>query len=122
MPEGADAAVDADFAVLLEVRDAVTRSMEDARDQGVIKKSQEADIAIMAPAQVADVLARYPEDMLAELLIVASVSISEGEELSVNTTHTDMPKCERCWNHRELSGEAGYEDICTRCARVVEAL
>ncbi len=122
MPEGADAAVDRDFAVLLDVRDAVTKALEDARDQGVIKKSQEADVTVMAPLDVLEVLKRYDEDVLTEMLIVATVKLKAADELAASVVRTSLPKCERCWNHRELSGQPGYEDICDRCASVVEAL
>ncbi len=121
MPEGADGAVKADFAQLLALRDAVTKAMEEARDQGIIKKSQEAAVTVTAPEEVLEVAKRQPEGMLSEMLIVATVTFEAGEELTATVAHTDLPKCERCWNYRELSTDAGYEDICPRCEEVVKA-
>ncbi len=122
MPEGADREVEERFAVLLSVRDAATKALEEARDQGILKKSQEAAVAVTASADAASVIDGLPEGALEEMLIVATVAVEKGEGLSASVTRTDLPKCERCWNHRVLSTDAGYEDICPRCEGVVKAL
>ncbi len=122
MPEDAGATVEADFTQLLALRDAVTKAMEEARDQGIIKKSQEAAVVVTAPDEVREVAERQPEGVVSELLIVASVAFEAGDELKATITHTDLSKCERCWNHRELGGDDGHPDVCARCAEVLDGL
>jgi len=122
MPEDARAAVEADFTQLLALRDAVTKAMEEARDQGIIKKSQEAAVVVTVPDEVREVAERQPEGVMSELLIVASVAFEAGDELKATITHTDLPKCERCWNHRELDGNDDHPDVCARCAEVLDGL
>ncbi len=69
MPEDARAAVEADFTQLLALRDAVTKAMEEARDQGIIKKSQEAAVVVTVPDEVREVAERQPEGVMSELLM-----------------------------------------------------
>ncbi len=119
MPDGIAEGVMADFAVLLDVREAVTKALEDARDAKIVKKSQEAAVAVVAPREVLDVVAKYPSEVIDEMLIVASVDFKEGSDLSASVEKTSLEKCERCWNYREIGTDAAHPDICERCAAVV---
>ena len=122
IPEGEQEKVTEKFDVILAVRDAVTKAIEDARNSGVFKKSQEADIVISAPADVIEMLSSLPQGSLEELLIVATVELSCADygEISAKASKTSLPKCERCWNHRELSDKEGFGDVCDRCADVLQ--
>ncbi len=122
MPQGAEEAVAADFAVLLAVREAVTKALESARNEGIIKKSQEADVTIGAPAEVLRVVGAYDASVMEEMLIVANVVFEEADELTASVAHTALQKCERCWNYRELGADAAHPDVCGRCAEVLETL
>ncbi len=121
MPEGAEREIEADFDVLLQIRDVVTKAIEDARDGGVIKKSQEADVVVEAPEDMIEVVRRQPDGTLEEMLIIASVDLQPSDSLKAHVSHTTLPKCERCWNYRELSSDKGFEDICQRCEEVVRS-
>lgn len=122
MPEGADAQISADFEILLEVREAVTKALEEARTEGVIKKSQEAAVFLSAPADVMETVKRYPASTLEDMLIVASVSLEPSDEISASVKKTDLPRCDRCWNYRELGGNRNHPDICERCGDVLDSL
>jgi isoleucyl-tRNA synthetase len=113
IPEAAGAAVAADFACLMDVRDVVTRAIEEARAAGLIKKSQEASVSVAAPADVLAVCNKYDKAVFGEMFIISEIEFTEGAELAATVAATEKPKCERCWNYREL--EAGA-DICPRCA------
>ena len=121
-PEGAQEAIRADFDVLLAMRDAVTKALEDARGAGEIKKSQEADVTIRAPREMLAVAQAYAPEVLQEMLIVATVAFEEADELSASVAHTALDRCERCWNYRVLCGDAAHPDVCERCASVLDAL
>ena len=112
------------FATLLEARDVVTKALEDARNDKVVNKSQEAEILIEAPEAVASVLAAFDATDLEELFIVSKVSVSavEGDAMRALVSKTDLPKCPRCWNHRELGGNEGHADVCRRCGDVLDAV
>ncbi len=125
LPEGEEADVlMSRFSVLLDVRDAVTKALEDARNAKVINKSQEAELSIAASVSVATTLNFFNPSDLEELFIVAKVIVTscEGEETKVDVARTAAPRCPRCWNHRELGGNVGHPDVCTRCGDVLDAL
>ncbi|TJW12171.1 isoleucine--tRNA ligase [Parvibacter caecicola] len=112
----------ADFAQIMAVRDVVTKALEDARTAKVINKSQEAAIALTAPADVAQLLERYGLPMLEELFIVATVRVEEGDQLSAAVSVAEGEKCPRCWNIRALGGNPRHPDVCERCGDALDAL
>ncbi len=111
-----------DFETVLAVRECVSKALEDAKDAKTISKSQEACIAVSAPRDVLDVLDGFGADVIEELLIASSCTWSEGDELAAQVQATDKPKCPRCWNHRDLGGVAGHDDVCARCGSVLDAV
>lgn len=106
----------------MAVRDVVTKALEDARTAKVINKSQEAAIALTAPADVAQLLERYGLPMLEELFIVATVRVEEGDQLSAAVSVAEGEKCPRCWNIRALGGNPRHPDVCERCGDALDAL
>lgn len=106
------------YTTVLEVREAVTKALEDARNEKIVGKSQEASVAITVPEQSVEVLKARGLEALAAMFIVAEVSVTKGSELQVAVLTASGDKCPRCWNHRDLT-EAG---VCARCADVLTAL
>lgn len=121
MPEDARSQVESLFETILDARDAVTKAIEDSRNAGNIKKSQEASVTLYAPVSVIEKLKNLPAGTLEELFIVASVDFkeTEGDEISADALATIMEKCERCWNYRELETNSEFKDVCKRCAAVL---
>ncbi len=110
------------YKVVLEVRDSVTKALEDARDSKKVNKSQEAAVAIIAPKEVLDTLGARGERELADMFIVSDVSLFAGERLAVSIESATGEKCPRCWNYRSLGTEASHPDLCARCAGVLDSL
>lgn len=112
------------FESIMDVRDAVTKALEGARDAGTINKSQEADVALQVPQSLIQKLETIGTEALADLFIVSQVKMSirpdDSEEISVEITPSSLQKCERCWNYREIGVVEGYPDICERCSEVME--
>ncbi len=106
----------ADFEVVLEARDAVTKAIEEAREADLVKKSQEAEAAVKAPADALATLRKFDDAFYSEFFIVAGVTFEAGEDEGYVATvsRTQAEKCPRCWNYRELAGE-----VCPRCAEVL---
>jgi len=122
VPEAAKKRVLADFAVVLEVRDAVTKALEDARNEKLLTKSQEATVSVKVPAELLAVLETYDAAMFEELFIVSQVNFSRGDELSVEVGTTNLEKCPRCWNYRDLGGNANHPEVCKRCGDVLDKI
>lgn len=105
------------YAAALEVRDAVTKTLEDARGVGAISKSQQASVVATVPATTAALLEGCGLD-LAEFFIVAAAELVEGqgEEVVATVAPAQGSRCERCWNVREV----GEDGLCGRCHDAVE--
>ncbi|GAB4273731.1 MAG: isoleucine--tRNA ligase [Coriobacteriia bacterium] len=110
-----------DYALVAEVREAVTKALEDARAEGLIRKSQEASLTLHAPSNTIEALRARGEEALAEMFIVSSVTLAEtdGGEVVVEVSLADGEKCARCWNYRPLGVDASRPDVCARCAEVL---
>jgi isoleucyl-tRNA synthetase len=114
-----------DFTVVLGVRDAVTKALEDARGAKTVGKSQEARVEVTLAPLAAEVLARLPKGTLEELFIVAEVHLTVRDSLlepHVKVTKAAGEKCPRCWNIRELGEDAAHPAVCARCAAVLTEL
>jgi isoleucyl-tRNA synthetase len=110
----ADAALVADFSVLIAWRDRVTKALEPFR--AAKHKSVDARVTLRPPEADRAVLARY-EGELADLFIVSAVELGAagaGPDLIHVVEHAG-PRCERCWKHFDkLAAEPS--DVCERCA------
>ena len=107
----ADAALVADFAVLIAWRERVTKELEPFR--AAKHKSVDARVTLHPSAKDRAVLERYAGE-LADLFIVSAVEIGDSGDTVDVVAHTG-PRCERCWKHFErLAAEP--DDVCERCA------
>ncbi|WP_088332162.1 isoleucine--tRNA ligase [Lacimicrobium sp. SS2-24] len=112
---------------LIAVKDAVNKALEQARRDGLIGGSLEANVTLYASAPLADVL-RKLSDELRFVLITSSAQVadehsrpdtlspSEMAGLWVQVTKSDGSKCVRCWHHREDVGDnEQHPQLCGRC-------
>ena len=123
IPEDAEQSA-AQFDVMMGVREVVTKALEEARNAKLVGKSQEAAIKVVAPAAVVEVANGFAKGVLEELFIVARVEFVEGdvEEPVAEVTVAEGEKCPRCWNIRELGGNANHADVCERCGDALDAI
>ena len=110
---------------MLAARDAVTKAIEEARNEKLINKSQEAEVVVRAPEALCETASTFDASVFEELFIVARVTFEPNgteDEITATVVKTELPKCPRCWNHRELGGNANHNDVCERCGDVLDAL
>ena len=69
-----------------------------------------------------DHLARYDAAVFEELFIVSSVAFVKGGELAATVEPATGEKCPRCWNFRELGGNANHPQVCKRCGDALDAI
>jgi isoleucyl-tRNA synthetase len=111
-----DAALLARYERLFEIRGAVTKALEDARNAKLIGAGLEAMITITADAGTRAFLESFGED-LRFFFIVSRVELKEGAELKVEVAHAAGEKCERCWHYTtDVGRDARYPGACARCA------
>jgi isoleucyl-tRNA synthetase len=123
-PARADAALQARWETLLEVRSAVLKELEKQRAAGYIGSSLEAQVSLRAGGQRAATLADYGAEALSFLFIVSQVTLETAgnEDLVVQVERARGRKCERCWHYETTVGEdPTFPTICHRCVRNVRA-
>ncbi len=105
-----------DFKTLIAWRERVNKALEPFR--AAKHKSEDAAIVVAAPASDRAILERHAAG-LAELFIVSSVALADGDEVTV-AEHPGT-KCARCWKHYDHLA-ASPNDVCERCAGALGAL
>ena len=111
-----------DYQMVREVRDAVTKALEDARNDKVVGKSQEAVVHLRVDPDMAQIISKRGDQALREFLIVSDVIVtSDGDpgEIIVTPQVTTLEKCPRCWNYRQLGDDDSHVEVCERCARAL---
>src|SRR5436309_5254172 len=126
-----DRALAARFGRLLEVRGAVTKAIEEARQAGLVKQSTEARVVLGTTGGGPDGLASLIAEQAAglpEFFLVGDVVVGDGAGaadspgvpgLRVQVERALGGKCARCWNIRALGEDPRRPDICGRCAAVI---
>jgi isoleucyl-tRNA synthetase len=106
--------------VLREVRSLVLKRIEEARTAGQVGSSLQAEVRIVAPADVSALL-RALTDELRFVMITSAASVEDGAALACTVTPSPHQKCERCWHYREdVGSHAAHPTICGRCVTNLE--
>jgi isoleucyl-tRNA synthetase len=111
----------ADWALLMELREDVFKSLEEARALKTIGKSLEAEVILdLSDEQSALVEKHIGVDRLAQWLIVSKVTLDKAdtryEVCGVNVVLASGHTCPRCWNVTESAAE---DHLCDRCGGVL---
>lgn len=107
---------------LLETREKVLKSLEEAREKKEIGNSLEAEIVLILSPQEEEFFRKY-KPLLPELFITSGVSFQtgEGEYTQVKVVRAKGEKCRRCWNFSTYVGKSSeYPNLCQRCEEVVK--
>ncbi|MDG6779088.1 isoleucine--tRNA ligase [Thiomicrorhabdus sp. zzn3] len=115
------------WAQMMEVRSAVSKQLEQLRNDKVIKGSLTAEVTLYCEDGLLDAIAAL-EDELRFVLITSYAVVkplseksdqaveSEMAGLWIEAGATEKPKCARCWHHREEVGQnAEHPELCQRC-------
>ena len=111
-----------DFKAILELRDEVTKALEEKRNEKVINKSQEAFVYVTAPQDALELFTRQDSSFYEELFIVSGIEFNAGSELKVDIQPSSLEKCPRCWNFRELTTSGVHAGVCERCAHALDEM
>jgi isoleucyl-tRNA synthetase len=98
------------------VRDTVNVAIESLRADKSVGSSLQADVTIQVPAEILPFVSALGDE-LRFVLMVASVTVEEGAELSATVAVDQGSKCERCWHYTDDVGtDPQHPTICGRCA------
>lgn len=127
-----DAAMGAEFwALVQEVKTAVNRAMEAARNEGVIGGSLQAEVTLYCDASLQSELEKLGDELRFVLITSAArlqplaessgAVATELDNLEVAIRASSGSKCVRCWHHREEVGTiAAHPELCLRCVDNIE--
>ena len=108
---------------LMQVREAVSKSLEEVRQTRAIGNSLDAQVTISSGAATASLLRRHADD-LRYIFIVSQVHVEEaaGEDAPLQSTVSpaEGEKCGRCWNYSvRVGSDPDFPTLCERCLPVV---
>lgn len=116
-----------DWRLVMDVKEAVNKALEEARREGLVKGSLDAEITLHAPPAVADVLSRIEAELrfvtiTSDATLVRCEGLGTGGELvKVDIRASDAAKCVRCWHRRrDVGSDVRHPELCSRCVENVE--
>ncbi|GAB5593821.1 isoleucine-tRNA ligase [Umbelopsis nana] len=135
-PQWENAAVKEEWDLLRAVKGEVNRTLELARQDKIIRSSQEATVDIFLPnasSTTCSVLKKH-ERTLAALFITSDVkvhldrdavpsghqrecTVSDADQVVITTRRAELHKCPRCRNYHSASEDA----LCARCTGIIDA-
>ena len=117
-PVSDSAALLTKYTALREVRNDVTKQLEEVRVAGGIGSSLQAEVELKASGDKFDLLSSLDDDLKFVLITsqAKAVKVATPEEEVVTVTPSAAQKCERCWHYRPTVGiHAEHTGLCDRC-------
>ena len=126
LPAGAELGRDF-WQQVLQVKQAVNKAIEEARNQKVVKANLAAEAVLYVNDELQALLSRLGDELrfvtitsTAVLQPLASAPATVAESslagLKVGIAASPHAKCVRCWHHREDVGQHGdHPELCGRC-------
>ena len=126
---------DIDWSQMVAVREAVKKVLEDLRIKGQIGSGLNAEVALYAEGEVAELLQRFGEELRfwfitseARVLPLAAhpadavlAKLDGGQTLWISAMPSTHTKCERCWHQRaDVGRHALHPTLCGRCVSNVD--
>jgi isoleucyl-tRNA synthetase len=118
-----DKKLDSKWKKILNLREVVQKSLEEARQKGIIGSSLEAEVVLYVKDSYMKSLGISKED-LATVFITSNVKIENlgktTKEIKVKIKKTEGEKCARCWKwSKEVNKIKGFPKLCSRCAKIM---
>jgi isoleucyl-tRNA synthetase len=119
-----------DWSRMIEIRESVSKALEDLREAGTIGSSLDAQVQIYADGELLSALQQLGDE-LRFVFITSTASVHSMNEkpveavaedgYAVSVSATDRSKCVRCWHRRDSVGSISeHPELCGRCAENVD--
>ncbi len=124
-----DRTLDQKMQRLKAIRNAVLKTIENAREQGLVRSSLEARVCLYITRFKTFRFLQDNRDLLMAIFIVSDVTLERVNsfasgvspspdipELGIKVERIDFSKCQRCWNYRASVGKnSAHPQLCQRC-------
>ncbi|WP_417766232.1 isoleucine--tRNA ligase [Spongiibacter tropicus] len=108
------------------VKTAVNKVLENARNEGVVGGSLQAEVTLFCSEELIDTLAKLGDElrfvlitsaaMLAPISASNEAATTDVDGLEVRVRASEGMKCTRCWHHRDDVGQSlEHPELCFRC-------
>jgi isoleucyl-tRNA synthetase len=110
-----------------EVREKVSKALEEDRQSKAIGTSLEAQIGLRCGTKAYEYLKTF-EPGLRFLFVVSEVELTEDRALAADAVEVTVApavgqKCERCWNYRpEVGSHSDVPNVCSRCYAALQEM
>jgi isoleucyl-tRNA synthetase len=111
------------WELLLQIREKVTKALEESRQARDIGNSLEAKVLIRAHPEVVNYLSTFLEPRF--IFLVSGFGLEEDssydrEDVRVGVQMAEGEKCQRCWNYRlSVGSHSDLPVVCSRCYEVL---
>jgi isoleucyl-tRNA synthetase len=132
LPE-ANGRAQVNWQLIQSAKESVNQAIEAARNDGLVKGSLSAEVALYADGAVFDALTALGDEIrfvtiTSEVDLYplseapdSAVTDSVCPQLAVVVKATESEKCERCWHHRpDVGSVSAHPTLCTRCVDNVD--
>lgn len=127
-----DKDLEAKWAEILTIKEAVSKALEEARQLKTIGHSLDALVKVYSKDADDNKILKSIESDLKDILIVSQVVVTDTKEddmcgtelkegLSVKILKAEGEKCERCWNYSvDVGANKDHPTICGKCSQVLK--
>lgn len=116
---------------IAKIKDAVNKTLEVKRKEGVVGKGLEAEVVLYCDGANRDALMLLGDELRFVLMtskvtiepLAQAVGLSESDVpgLAVEINRSNATKCVRCWHHSENIGQhSAHPELCQRCVENVD--
>ncbi|SDP14614.1 Isoleucyl-tRNA synthetase [Rhodoferax sp. OV413] len=111
-----NAALQAKWSRIREIRDAVNKDIEVLRANGEVGASLQANVELTVPADDYALLSSLGAD-LKFVFITSAINLVAGDAHNISVKASSDAKCERCWHYTpDVGSDAAHPTICGRCS------
>jgi isoleucyl-tRNA synthetase len=111
-----NAALQAKWSRIREIRDAVNKDIEVLRANGEVGASLQANVDLTVAADDYALLSSLGAD-LKFVFITSAINLVAGDAFAVSVKPSSDQKCERCWHYTpDVGSDAAHPTICGRCS------
>ena len=115
-----DESLSSEFAAFKAARTVLLKELENARAEGKIGSSIEADAELtLADEKLFNELSSWKQDDIKRVFMVSSLALKQGKEDGASVKESEAPSCARCRNHDHNHKQVEGEVLCDRCAEVL---
>ncbi len=117
--------VEEDFRLLLDLRVAVLKALDEKRKSGEIGSGLQASVTIKTTDAKRIAYLNAKRALLESFFIVSFVSVKEEgtPEWTIEVQKASGEKCGRCWNHKtDVGSHAVHPTLCGRCIEQVNII